>query len=235
MPNKRPRSTSVNLFSQACRRLLLLISIKVGLLIYILHSMEPGTSSDSVIKLPRSNIDSDRDVLRYLSIETEDRRSVDLTKRFLAEFQPLSTDKLKVDRVGKQESKWFLDRNQDTISIAKTSIEDKIVPFEKLVSIAKSKRTDERLTAFIITTGTTNPLALQRISVAIEKLLNYKNLQIYVIGLNLSNRSAMYDTVKFLRTRIKLSDTNPQEWLPFIKASRNPIKKELFDVTTTKK
>jgi hypothetical protein len=154
----------------------------------------------------------------------------------LSKLQLSPTDRFKVDRVGKQTLKWFPSKkNPDIISTSEISSENKSAPFKKLVSIAKCKAVDERLTAFIITTGTTDPIALKQISIAIEQLLNYKNLRIYMIGLNLSNRSVMYDIVKSLRTRIKFLDTNCHEWLPFIRASRNPIKKELFDVTTLKK
>jgi hypothetical protein len=235
MSNYPHQSRSLNPFWKLCRRLLSLVSIEIGLLIYVFHLMNPDISSDSVIKLPKSTVNSDCEIGVYLSIEAENRQSIVLAKSFLKEFQLSPTDKFKVDRVGKQESKWFPTKNQDTTSISQVSIEDKSVPFKKLVNIAQCKQVDEQLTAFIITTGTTNPIALKQISAAIEQLLNYKNLRIYVIGLNLSNRSAMYDMVKSLRTRIKFLDTNPQEWLPFIKASHNPIKKELFDVTTTKK
>jgi hypothetical protein len=238
-----PYSKNWNPFSIACTVLIALISILSIGIEYISHLLEPERLSVPLVKLPRSNVDSECGIRTYISIEAETQSAADLANRFVDKLKPTPKDKFTIDLVGKPPPKWFPSISKETISIAQISVEDKSAPFQKLASIAKCKGANAKLAAFILTSGTQDAIALKRISDATKQLSNYQHLKIYVIGLNASNSNAMYEAVKSLRPRIYLSDTkfsdskaDVKEWRSLLKNSRQPIKNPYdVTVTTTKK
>jgi hypothetical protein len=75
------------------------------------------------------------------------------------------------------------------------------------------------LQAYIVTTGTSDPAILQKLTSAANELKDFACLQVNVIGLDKTHRLKMAEALKPLADRLRFSSSNYQEWKHLVDAS----------------
>jgi hypothetical protein len=103
----------------------------------------------------------------------------------------------------------------NNLVIAPVTPQGIVAPFQRLYTFGKNP-SNIMLQAYIITSGTSDPTALTKIRTAAQNLTKFHCLQVNVIGLDPAHRLKMSEALSPIRSHLRFSGTDQQEWQQLI-------------------
>jgi hypothetical protein len=196
--------------------------LKRPMRVFVVVDNSPGIEVESI--LPKcQNMATESDLYLVSSTPTKSNQQIALqvinalalTHSRIFTIDKVNGDQLQTIYSNEHDQRVIQSIANNSLVIAPVTPQGIVAPFQRLHTFGKNP-SNIMLQAYIITSGTSDPTALTKIRTAAQNLTKFHCLQVNVIGLDPAHRIKMSEALSPIRSHLRFSGSDQQEWQQLI-------------------